>query len=30
MTPDMSRGGITLARKTTTIEGELAKYWTWG
>jgi VWFA-related protein len=30
MTPDMSAGGITFARKTTTIEGELAKYWTWG
>jgi VWFA-related protein len=30
MTPDMSAAGITFARKTTTIEGELAKYWTWG
>src|SRR5580765_1471899 len=30
MTPDMSAGGITFARKTTTIEGELTKYWTWG
>jgi VWFA-related protein len=30
MTPDMSAGGITFARKTTTIEGELSKYWTWG
>jgi VWFA-related protein len=30
MTPDMSAGSITFARKTTTIEGELSKYWTWG
>jgi VWFA-related protein len=30
MTPDMSAGGITFARKTTTIEGELSRYWTWG
>lgn len=30
MTPDMSAGGITFARKTMTIEGELSKYWTWG
>ena len=30
MTPEMSAGGITFARKTTTIEGELSKYWTWG
>jgi len=30
MTPDMSAGAITFARKTTTIEGELSKYWTWG
>jgi VWFA-related protein len=30
MTPDMSAGGITFVRKTTTIEGELSKYWTWG
>ena len=30
MTPDMSAGGITFARRTTTIEGELARHWTWG
>ena len=30
MTPEMSAGGITFARRTTTIEGELARYWTWG
>ena len=30
MTPDMSAGGITFSRRTTTIEGELSKYWTWG
>ena len=30
MTPDMSAGGITFPRRTTTIEGELSKYWTWG
>jgi VWFA-related protein len=30
MTPDRSAGDITFARRTTTIEGELSKYWTWG
>jgi VWFA-related protein len=30
MTPDMSAGDITFSRRTTTIEGELSKYWTWG
>src|SRR6266487_2174318 len=30
MTPDMSAGRITFSRRTTTIEGELSKYWTWG
>lgn len=30
MTPDMSAGGITFARRTLTLEGELSKYWTWG
>ena len=30
MTPEMSAGGITFSRRTTTIEGELSKYWTWG
>ena len=28
MTPDMSAGSITFSRRTTTIEGELSKYWT--
>jgi VWFA-related protein len=30
MTPEMSARDITFARKTTTIEGFLARYWTWG
>src|SRR5437588_191828 len=30
MTPYMSAADITFARKTTTIEGFLARYWTWG
>ena len=30
MTPEMSAGDITFARKTTTIEGILSRYWTWG
>ena len=29
MTPDMSPTDIALARKTTTIEGFLARHWTW-
>jgi len=30
MTPEMSAGDVTFARKTTTIEGFLTKYWYWG
>jgi VWFA-related protein len=30
MTPEMSAADIAFARKTTTIEGFLAKYWNWG
>ena len=30
MTPEMSARDITFARKTTTIEGFLTRYWTWG
>jgi VWFA-related protein len=30
MTPEMSAADITFARKTTTIEGMLTKYWYWG
>jgi VWFA-related protein len=30
MTPEMSAGDITFARKTTTIDGFLTRYWTWG
>jgi VWFA-related protein len=30
MTPEMSAANLTLARKTTTIEGFLTKDWTWG
>jgi VWFA-related protein len=30
MTPDMSAGDITFARKTDAIEGYLSKYWFWG
>jgi VWFA-related protein len=30
MTPEMSPSSITFARKTTTIEGILTRYWTWG
>src|SRR5262249_10132714 len=30
MTPEMSARDITFARKTTTIDGFLARYWTWG
>jgi VWFA-related protein len=30
MTPDMGARGITFARRTETLEAELAKYWTWG
>jgi VWFA-related protein len=30
MTPEMSAGDITFARKTTTIEGMLTRHWTWG
>jgi len=30
MTPEMSANDITFARKTTTIEGMLARYWPWG
>jgi VWFA-related protein len=30
MTPDMSPTDIAFARKTTTIEGFLARHWTWG
>jgi VWFA-related protein len=30
MTPEMSANDVTFARRTTTIEGFLAKYWDWG
>jgi VWFA-related protein len=30
MTPEMSALDLTFARKTTTIEGLLARHWTWG
>jgi VWFA-related protein len=30
MTPEMSAMDISFARKTTTVEGYLSKYWTWG
>lgn len=30
MTPEMSAANVTFARKTTTIEGMLTRYWTWG
>jgi VWFA-related protein len=30
MTPEMSAGDIAFARKTTTIDGMLARYWYWG
>jgi VWFA-related protein len=30
MTPEMSATDITFARKTTTIDGFLTRYWTWG
>ncbi len=30
MTPEMSPGDIAFARKTTTIEGMLSRYWHWG
>ena len=30
MTPDMSAADLVLARKTTTIEGILTRYWYWG
>src|SRR5262245_15130381 len=30
MTPEMSAKDVTFARKTTTIEGFLTKYWYWG
>jgi VWFA-related protein len=30
MTPEMSARDITFARKTTTIDGFLTRYWTWG
>lgn len=30
MTPEMSATEIAFARRTTTIEGMLARYWTWG
>jgi VWFA-related protein len=30
MTPEMSASDVTFARRTTTIEGFLTKYWTWG
>jgi VWFA-related protein len=30
MTPEMSAADITFARKTTTIEGMLTRYWHWG
>ena len=30
MTPEMSATDITFARKTTTIDGILTRYWHWG
>src|SRR5204863_6796106 len=30
MTPEMSAGDIAFARKTTTIEGMVTRYWHWG
>ena len=30
MTPDMGAKAITFARRTDSLEAELAKYWTWG
>jgi VWFA-related protein len=30
MTPEMSARDVTFARKTTTIEGFLTRFWTWG
>jgi VWFA-related protein len=30
MTPEMSAGDLTFARRTTTIEGMLTRYWYWG
>lgn len=30
MTPDMGARGITFARRTESLDAELAKYWTWG
>jgi len=30
MTPEMSANDVTFARKTTTIQGFLERYWTWG
>ena len=30
MTPEMSANDVAFARRTTTIEGMLTKYWTWG
>jgi VWFA-related protein len=30
MTPEMSASDVTFARKTTTIEGFLTRYWRWG
>jgi VWFA-related protein len=30
MTPEMSATDVTFARRTTTIEGMLTRYWTWG
>ena len=30
MTPDMGGKGITFARRTESLDAELAKYWTWG
>jgi VWFA-related protein len=30
MTPEMSAGDVTFARKTTTIDGFLTRYWAWG
>ena len=30
MTPEMSAADVTFARRTTTIEGLLSRYWHWG
>src|SRR5438874_905065 len=30
MTPEMPASAVTFARKTTTIDGFLSRYWTWG